>query len=207
MANRRYPDITGVILVGGKSRRMGRDKAFLPWKGRALFEEVLSVFNDSFKDVLLVGDDGERFGGYGCAVVPDIYPGSALGGLYTGVYQARTDYVFVAPCDMPYPSRELLHYLCSLRNGYDAIVPEREDAFEPLYALYAKSSLRCMKSLLEGGNLRIYDLYPMLRTRYVGGSELERFGGAGRSLVNVNTPEEVAKLFLTGEDPLKADPR
>lgn len=189
----RYEEITGVILVGGKSRRMGRDKAFLPWQGRPLFERVLALFQAHFDRVLLVGEKGERFDGYGVTVLPDLYPGSALGGLYTGVFQAQTDYVFVAPCDMPFPSAKLLRHLCSLRRGYDAVVPKSSEGFEPLFALYAKSSLPAMRALLDEGNLRIYDLYPLLTTKTVAGEELERFGGGHRSLINVNTPEEVVK--------------
>ena len=78
-------DITGVILVGGKSRRMGRDKAFLDVAGKSLFERVLEVFRESFDRIVLVGDREERFAAYGLPVLPDIYPGSSLGGLYTGL--------------------------------------------------------------------------------------------------------------------------
>jgi molybdenum cofactor guanylyltransferase len=191
-------DITGVILVGGKSRRMGRDKAFLPWDGAPLFEKVLDVFRASFQAVLLAGSDAGRFAGYGLQVVPDKYPGSALGGLYTGLYHASGEYIFVASCDMPYPSAPLLHYLCSLRNGYDCVVPETDKGFEPLFAVYAKSALPAMLDLLVSGNYRIYDLYPLLRTRYVGVEELAPFAQDGRAFINVNTPEEFAQVAKDG---------
>jgi len=183
-------DITGVILVGGKSRRMGRDKAFLPWDGAPLFEKVLRVFRESFATVLLAGGDAARFEGYGVRIIPDIYPGSALGGLYTGLYHAADQHVFVASCDMPYPSAALLGYLCSLKDGFDCVVPETAQSFEPLFAVYAKSALPGMRDMLESGNFRIYDLYPRLRTRYVGSAELAPFCDGGKSLINVNTPAE-----------------
>ena len=188
--NERFEDITGVILVGGKSRRMGRDKAFLPWDGAPLFEKVLAVFRDNFAKVLLVGGEEERFAGYGCRVFADLYPGSALGGLYTGLCHAGNDWVFVASCDMPFPSTALLRHLCSLKAGYDGVVPQTAQALAPLYALYAKSALPAMLSLLQSGNLRIYDLYPLLRTRYVTAEELAPFAEDGRAFINVNTPEE-----------------
>lgn len=186
--------ITGVILVGGKSRRMGRDKALLPWEGRPLFERVLTLFRESFREVLLVGDREDRFAGYGVKQVPDIYPGSALGGLYTGLHHATTGYVFVAPCDMPYPSGDLVRSLCALKDGNDAVVPQTPQALEPLFALYSKRCLPPMKELLDQGNFRVYDLYPMIRTRYLADEELRQGGGSARSLINVNTPEEVALL-------------
>ena len=80
MNQSRLHDITGVILVGGKSSRMGQDKAFLEIAGRPLFERVLEVFRECFDRIVLVGDRVERFAGYGLPVLPDIYPGSALGG-------------------------------------------------------------------------------------------------------------------------------
>ena len=187
-------DITGVILVGGKSRRMGRDKAFLTWNGAPLFEKVLDIFRESFTTVLLAGGDEERFGRYGVEIVPDIYPGSALGGLYTGLFHAAHQHVFVATCDMPYPSAALLRHLCSLKDGYDCVVPETAQALEPLFAVYAKSALSAMLELLECGNFRIYDLYPRLHTRYVNVEELAPFADDGRSFINVNTPDEFARL-------------
>ena len=194
MVKKQIAGMTGVILVGGKSRRMGRDKAFLPWDGAPLFEKVLRIFKESFPTVLLAGGDAGRFSGYGLRVIPDIYPGSALGGLYSGLFHAAEEHVFVASCDMPYPSAPLLRHLCSLKDGYDCVVPETAQAFEPLYAVYAKSALPAMLELLESGNFRIYDLYPLLRTRYVGCAELAPFAEGGRSLINVNTPDEFARL-------------
>lgn len=190
MATPKLKEVTGVILVGGKSRRMGRDKAFLTWEGRPLFEKVLTLFQENFDRVVLVGDRPERFATYPVEVIPDLYPGSALGGLYTGLVQARTEYIFVAPCDMPFPNGPLLRHLCALRNGHDTVVPKGTDIPEPLYALYAKTSLPAMKRLLDDGNFRIYDIYPELRTRYVSGEELASFLVPGANLSSMNTPEE-----------------
>jgi molybdenum cofactor guanylyltransferase len=194
IATRLLDDVTGVILVGGKSRRMGRDKAFLPWQGAPLFEQTLSLFKESFERVLLVGGEESRFARYGVGVTPDIYPGSALGGLYTGLFQVTTPHVFVACCDMPFPSEALLRHLCSLKDGFDCVVPETAQALEPLFAVYAKTALPAMLELLSSGNFRVYDLYPMLKTRFVRAEELAPFMEEGKALLNVNTPEEFAAL-------------
>ena len=194
----RFHNITGIILVGGKSRRMGRDKAFLQVAGKTLFERVLEIFRESFDRIALVGDRAERFAAYGLPVLPDIYPGSALGGLYTALYHAETEYVFVSPCDLAFPSREILHYLCSLRDGFDAVVPNTVHGFEPLFALYAKSCLGSMRALLESGNFCAYAYYPQIRVRYVQDEEIAHFNRDGRSFVNVNTPEEFDKIKTGG---------
>ncbi len=187
-------DITGVILVGGKSRRMGRDKALLEIAGRPLVGRVLAVFRECFGRVVMVGDREERFAAYGLPVLADIYPGSALGGLYTGLVYATTDHIFVSSCDIPYPNAAVVRYLCGLREGYDAVVPITGDSFEPLFALYAKSCLGPMLKLLEKRNFCVYDFYPAVRVRYVTGAELAHLDPDFRCFRNVNTPEELARL-------------
>ncbi len=187
-------DITGVILVGGKSRRMGRDKAFLEVAGKPLINRLLEVFRESFAQVVLVGNREERFAGYGLPVLPDIYPGSSLGGLYTGLHNAATEYVFVSSCDLPFPSSEVLRYLCSLRDGFDAVVPATARGYEPLFAVYSKTCLGPIRTLLESGDCCAYAYYSQVRVRYVAYEELGRFDRDGRAFLNVNTPEEFAKI-------------
>ena len=187
-------DITGVILVGGKSRRMGKDKAFLEFLGKPLLERVLEIYRERFHRILLVGDRPERFAGYGLPVLEDIFPGSALGGLYTGLCHAPTEYVFISPCDLPFPNKDVLDHICSLRKGFDAVVPTTQRGFEPLFALYAKKCIEPMRRLLESGNYCVYDFYPQVRIRYVPDEELAPLAREGGSFLNINTPEEFARL-------------
>lgn len=190
-------DITGIVLVGGKSRRMGQDKAFLKVGGIPIFERVLELFRESFQQIALIGDRAERFAGYGLPVLPDIYPGSSLGGLYTGLYHASTPYVFVASCDLPFPNPEVLRYLCSLRHGFDAVVLTTDKGYEPLFALYSKACLGPIKALLDSGDFCAYAYYPRIAVRYVPYEELAHLDLKGTAFLNVNTPEEFAK---TGGD-------
>ncbi len=187
-------EITGIILVGGKSQRMGRDKAFLEVAGKPLIERVLRVFTENFTQVVFVGDREERFACYSLPVLPDIYAGSPLGGLYTGLYHAATDYIFASPCDLPFPSGELLRYICSLRNGYDAVVPTTANGYEPLFALYSKSCLGPIRTLLDSGDYCAYAYFPQVRVRYVAYEEVACFDRDGRAFLNINTPEEFAKI-------------
>lgn len=194
MTNSTYSDITGIILVGGKSRRMGRDKAFLKVQGIPIVERVIEAMEQCFERVLLVGDRPERFDAYALPVVPDIYPGSALGGLYTGLFHAGTGQVFVATCDLPFPSVPLLRHLCSLGEGYDAVVPVTEHGYEPLFALYDKSCLEPIREQLESGDFCAFNYYPRVRVRFVPESEFSHLCPDGRCFVNVNTPEQFAEL-------------
>ena len=188
-------EVTGVILVGGKSSRLGRDKAFLPVGGVPMFEKVLSVLKERMENVILVGDRPERFAKYGLPVLPDLYPGSALGGLYTGLRTSETRCIFAAPCDLPFASGELLDHMLSIREGYDVVVPMTGDDPEPLFALYSKDCLVPMRDMLEAGNFRIFDLYPRVRVRRVREDELRRHDVSGKAFLNVNTMEEYERVL------------
>ena len=190
----RFDDITAVILVGGKSRRMGMDKAFLEIDGVPMIERVLTVCREAFDRVIMVGDQAERFAAYGLPIHGDIFPGSALGGLYTGLLRAATPYVFAAACDLPFPSGAVARHLASRRHGFDAVVPKSADGFEPLFAVYARRCLKSMRHFLEHGNYRIYDLYRELNVRYEPMEALECLAGDERALINVNTPEEFVRV-------------
>ena len=187
-------DITGVILVGGKSSRMGRDKAFLSVAGRPLFERILELFRESFAQVVLVGNRKERFVSYGDPVWPDIYPGSSLGGLYTGLHHAATDDIFVSSCDIPFPNAQVLRYLCSLRDGFDAVVLSTTHGYEPLFALYSKNCLAPIREQLDSGDFRAFAFYPRVRVRYVSSREVATFDKVETALLNINTPEDFSKL-------------
>ncbi len=183
-------DITGVILVGGKSRRMGKDKAFLEIGGKTLFEKVLESFHENFRRIILIGSAAERFASYNLPLYEDIFPGSALGGVYTGLHYADTDSVFVSSCDLPFPSSRIIRHLCSLTGASDAVVPRLPHGHEPLFAVYSKSCLGPVKNMLDAGNHCVYDLYPHVKVREVCEKKLEAVGGGMNAFVNVNTPEE-----------------
>lgn len=183
-------DITGVILVGGKSRRMGQDKAMLELNGQPLFERVLDVLQAFFSETILVGDREERFVNYNLPVFQDIYPGSSLGGLYTGLYHAKSEYVFVASCDLAFPNSKILEYLCSLREEYDGVVPKTSLGYEPFYAVYAKNCLVPIKAQLEGGDYCAYSYYQHVRIRQVPLLEFEHLDQDRRAFLNINTPQD-----------------
>jgi molybdopterin-guanine dinucleotide biosynthesis protein A len=191
-------DITGVILVGGKSRRMGVDKAFLELAGKPLFQRVLELFLENFSRVVLAGGEPERFAEYGLPLLPDLYPGSPLGGIYTALSQADTEAVFVSSCDLPFPNPAVLRYLCSLKDGFDAVVPETPKGYEPLFALYGKECLEPIRSQLEKGEFCAYAWYSRARVRVVSPAELAPLDPDGTAFCNVNTPEQFAEVAAGG---------
>lgn len=183
----KFDNITGVILAGGESSRMGRDKAMLKVAGISLFERILRVMQDLFSNVLIAGNR-QDLTRPGVPCYPDRYPGSALGGIYTGLFEAKTHLIFVSACDMPYPDSDLIRLILAKREGYDVVVPQTPGGLEPLFALYSKACLEPIQDMLERGEYRIYDFYPQVRVRYLSVEEL--LSGRKWSLMNVNTPEE-----------------
>jgi len=185
-------DITGVILVGGKSRRMGQDKAFLLIEDLPVIERIIGVMQGCFKQLVLVGDRPERFESYGLPVVPDSYPGSSLGGLYTGLQHAETDRIFVSSCDIPFPDPELIRLICAKAGGYDAVVPATDNGLEPLFALYHKACLPAMQTALEAGNYRITSVLHHLNVKTIPQEQVKTVDPGGRGLLNINTPQDYA---------------
>jgi len=184
-------DVTGVLLAGGRSRRMGRDKALIDFADAPLFKRSLELLLANFSRVLIAGSRPD-LASAAIPVYPDIYPGSALGGLFTGLKAAETDWIFVAPCDMPYPDRRIMELLLQRRHGYDAVVPRTPSGYEPVFALYHKSCLSHMEELLRRGQFRIYDFYQQINICYLDPPDLPP--GWQRALINVNTPEDLARI-------------
>lgn len=170
---------------------MGRDKASIEVSGRPLFSPALELLRQYFETVIIAGNRPD-LAQEDIPALPDIYPGSALSGLYTGLLAARTDWVFVIPCDMPYPDTRLLKLLFELREGADAVVPQTPVGYEPVFALYHKRCLPVFEGALKAGRKSIFALYPLLNVRTLKWRDMP--SGWEKSLTNINTPEDLRKI-------------
>lgn len=188
--NNRFSDITGVILVGGKSRRMGQNKAFLEIGGQPLVRRIIQALQECFQHLILVGDQPEQFAPYGLPIIPDIYRGSSLGGLYTGLKSATTKQIFVTSCDIPFPNPELIRLICSQPDSYDAVLPSTNQGLEPLFARYCRLAMPTMQAALEAGNYRITNLLEQLQVLMIESDKLYAVDPDGRALLNINTPND-----------------
>src|SRR3990172_12713979 len=188
---KRRLEVTGIILAGGKSRRMGRNKALLDFGGRSIIEHTVDLFKSIFPEVILVTNTPEEYANLGIKIVTDIFPGKgSLGGIYTGLFHSSHDYSFIASCDMPFLKRELIEFLIGLKDGYDVVVPRLKDGHEPLHAVYSKRCLKPIKSMINKGDLRIIGFYPEVKVREVSEEELAPFNPEPSSFMNINTPED-----------------
>ncbi|MDD5434547.1 MAG: molybdenum cofactor guanylyltransferase [Nitrospira sp.] len=139
--------MTGIILVGGKSRRMGQDKAFMSVGGKQVFRRILDVFETLFDEILIVTNKQGRFSGYGYPEIVDLIPDSGpMGGIYTGLTYAKSDTVFTASCDLPFIHPSPVKMIIDESCKYDIVVPEISGRLHPLHAAYSK---RCMPYIIK----------------------------------------------------------
>jgi FdhD protein len=197
-----YPDadkiagVTGVILAGGASRRMGSNKALLKMGDTPLIEGVYLTLVPLFRDIAIVTNTPEEYAFLPCRTLADIYPGAgSIAGLHSALANSTTERVFVVACDMPSLNPELVRRLCSIEGEWDAVVPVNADGYlEPLHALYGRTCLNEVQKALEADDKSILNLFDRIRTRKVLWDEIKGIKGAAESFRNVNTPEEYGKI-------------
>ncbi|MEW6544913.1 MAG: molybdenum cofactor guanylyltransferase [Nitrospirota bacterium] len=197
-------DVTGVLLAGGKSRRMGEDKRFLTLAGQTLLERALSVLEGLFTEVLVVvGQPEPRLAGLRHPVVADLIPGCAtLGGLYTGLSEASHQRIFAAACDMPFLNPAVIRLMAQLDRTSDVVMARLANGLQPMHAFYSKACLPYLREMLNVGNLTVQDLcrQPALSVRLLSEEELRQADPQLLSFMNVNAPAdlEFARKLLAG---------
>jgi len=182
----------GFILAGGKSSRLGVDKAFLEFQGRTLLERAIETLRDVCDTVTIVGDPA-KFATYG-AVVTDVYRDCGpLGGIHAALAQSSAEINFVMAVDMPFVSREFLSFLRTTSMASDAlvVVPRTSKGFQPLCALYRRDFGVAAEAALRAGKYRIDAVFPSVSVRVIDEEELLKGGFSERIFLNINTPDDL----------------
>ena len=186
--------ISSILLAGGKSSRMGKDKARLKLDGRLMVLQGIARKLLTISDEVIVATDGRRYKNLNVRVkwVDDVYPGAgSLVGLYSGLKEASSDYALVVACDMPFLNLELLRYMIALPRDYDILAPRLGDNIEPLHAIYSRNCLPAIARLLEAGHKKIVDLPEKVQVRYLSQEVVERYDPEHHSFFNINTPDQL----------------
>lgn len=188
--------VSAAIMAGGKSTRMGQDKAWIELDGEPLIKRVADVLAQVADEVIIVAND-PRYAALGLQVVPDRFPdGGALGGIATGVASSSFDRVLVAACDMPFLSVEVWRVLLDHRYDGDVVIPKIGNELETLHALYARTCVAAMERALSAGKMRVISFFDEVRVHTIDERELRVADPTLRSFTNVNTPEELASALL-----------
>jgi len=204
----RIRGITGVILAGGASRRMGSNKALLPFQGGRFIESVHRCLSEVFEETLVVTNTPDAYDFLCCRKVPDLLAGmGVLSGIHSALCHSETPSVFVTACDMPHLHPELIRHLALESGGWDVLLPEGDKGVEPLHAVFRKTCIPLIEDALRAGERRIVSFFDKVRIRVVGREEVARFDPGFRSFRNINTPEDYYRFRDTGDLPNTAVPR
>lgn len=192
-------DVTAFILAGGKSTRMGTDKAFVMLEGRSLLERALEVARAVTSEVRIVGDPA-KFAAF-APTVEDIFPNCGpLGGIHAALRSSPTELNLILAVDVPFVSTELLHYLIQRARDSSATVTLAQSGggYQPLCAVYRREFAEGAEKALRAGRYKIGGLFAAGTTQLINEEELERAGFSAALFRNLNTPGELAEARESG---------
>ena len=200
-------DISGIILAGGRSSRLGKDKVFEVIGKETLIERAVRQLAelDELDELIVVTServapllDAFRLR---ARIAKDVHIGQGpMGGLHAGLLAAGNDYSLVVACDLPFLNHDLLRYMIGLRRGYDMVVPRVSGMIEPLHAVYSKSCLPAIERRLNEGRSMVYSLLEGVRVRFVEQEEVEKFDPKRLSFFNINSTADIEKARAMARD-------
>jgi molybdopterin-guanine dinucleotide biosynthesis protein A len=186
-----------VILAGGLSRRMGRDKASLPAGDGTLIEHLARRLAPVVDETIVAGGSG-RPALPGVRMIEDRYPGlGPLAGIHAGLTAAGYPHVWVVGCDLPDADPALVQLFFGLAAGYDAVVPRIDAEPQGVCALYDRALTSRIDDLLAAGERRVKSLLAASNVRYVTPEELRAVDPELRSFRNINTPADYEAWLTT----------
>jgi molybdenum cofactor guanylyltransferase len=187
--------MSGLVLAGGASRRMGRDKAQIVLDGEPLVMRAVRTLGQVCTDVVVASGDGHRLDHLGLPQVPDVIPDAGpLGGIAAGLEAARQDLVAVVAVDMPAASPAVLAFLAGLWQGEAAVVPVVQGRWEPLHAVWARPAGPRIVACLHAGDRKVVRVLATLGVRLVDEGEWSAAGPTGTFAANLNVPMDLFRV-------------
>ena len=187
---------TAVVLAGGRSSRMGRPKALLPFDDRPLISHVVATLGALFGDIVVVAASGQDLPAMPVTLVRDeVAHQGPVGGICYGLSAARGEICFVTSCDSAFLNVSLIAHLVSRMPEHEVVVPYWQGRLQPLHAVYRRSVLPLLPGQLTRDELRPVYLFDKVRTLRVDEDEIRRFDPEGASFFNMNTPEDYTEAL------------
>ena len=193
--------VSGILLAGGQSRRMGRvNKALLDVGGVRIVERVARAIKQAFDEILLITNTPEEFGFLGLPMLPDIRPGyGALGGLYTGLRACRSAYGFLVACDMPFLDVRVIRHMVALVGRHDIVIPRVAGLLQPLHAIYSGECIEPIERLMAADDRKIPDFFHEVDVLEVPETVLAPFDPTLRFVMNINRIEDLERARALAE--------
>jgi molybdopterin-guanine dinucleotide biosynthesis protein A len=187
--------ISLAVLAGGKSVRMGQDKALVLFLGQPLILHVIERLGPLSEDVFIVANRSENHSFLSLPHYPDVIPGyGPLGGIYTSLNAARNSLVAVVGCDMPFASLSLFEYEHEIivKTGVDVVIPSTPHGLEPLHAVYRCETCQpYIKSAIDAGERKIISWFNKANIHILSSEETEIYTPQFKAFINLNTLEEL----------------
>lgn len=183
--------MVGFVVAGGQSRRMGRDKALLPWNGGTLLDHAVTRLRAVCREVRVLSGGDRRYADRGLPVDVDaIADGGPLAGLATALTVAAPRSVLLLGVDIPFVTVPLLAHIRDALAGWDAAVPVLAPGAEPLCAAYGAACGAAVQGVLTAGQRKMTSFWPRVRVRQLGEEDLAPFGPSARLFRNLNDSSE-----------------
>jgi len=183
--------VTGIILAGGASRRMGRNKALLDWGGIPMIASIVQRLRTVADEIIIAANDKSLYAPFADRCVEDVFQNvGTLAGIHAGLKAAAHEVTLVVGCDMPFLNPAVLEWFVQASQNVDVVVLQRAGQLEPLHAVYRTSCLAVIEEAILAGERIAYSFYDRVRTRYVDPAEIDHLDPTLCSFRNVNTPEE-----------------
>lgn len=187
-------EISSVILAGGKSKRFGKNKAFLKVGNKTLINLIVDKMRKLSDELIIVTNTPEKFYYLNVKLTKDIIKNKGpLGGIYTGLYIAKNKSILVIACDMPFLNMSFIKHIISYSQEYDVVIPKIDKFLEPIHATYSKKCLKPIKRLLDANNLKIIDFFSDVNVKFVKNKEIKRYDPKFLSFFNINTLSDLKK--------------
>ena len=179
------------ILAGGASTRMRRNKALLNFRGKPMIRHQLDLLQPLFSEVLISANNPAPYASLGIRVVPDVFAEPcSLSGIHALLEAVTAPRIFVVACDLPFLNPELIRLMRDVPGDFDVIVPETEDGFEPLHAIYARTCLPAIERSAKARRWRITDSYEGLWVDQMVVRPGEWLVEGRSPFLNANTPDQ-----------------
>lgn len=197
---KRIGNVNAAILCGGKSIRMGTDKALLFFEDEYIIVKEFTMLESIFNKVFLISNDKYKFRNIinkknNIHILEDIYPKTGpLGAIYTALKENTTDYIFISACDMPMIDRNLIQNMYLSIEQNQILVAGYKNNIEPLFGFYHVSCLPIIEHQLKHNCLKIRDIYSKLKTGIYWMDSNEK-----NAVINLNTPQDFKQWCLNQE--------
>jgi len=190
--------VTGIVLAGGKSSRMGYNKCFIPFQHTTIIQKNISIL-EYFTGNILISANTDDFDRLGYRIVPDRFKNCGpMGGIYSAIRESRSPVNIIITCDMPFLNVELYEYLLRKFESFDAVVPVYDSKIEPLCGIYSDRVVNVAAEKIRIGSYKITSLLESVNTLYVPITPKLKFYSE-KLFANINTQEDAKMLSYFSE--------